>query len=133
MVKKLDELYEKLEEWEQELVRWIRKTRPTIYTILQHVSQSGTSRVINCYLIRDNKPVWLSPLIAKVTSYKIDRKRDGIRISGTGMNMGFALVSDFSSVVFPTGFRYRKGERHRNDDPTPIDKNGEFALRQEWL
>ena len=118
-----------LSEYQTKLVKWIRKTRPTIYFIIRHVSQSGMFRRISFYAIKDNKPVDLDCLIATMTHYQRDRHYEGLRVSGCGMNMGFAVIYDFSSAIFPKGFRYRKNESHRNGDPSPIDKNGGYALK----
>jgi len=119
--------------WELETILWLRRTRPTIYTILRHVSSSGMFRLIDVYAIKDNKPLYLSGLVSVLTHYKCDGKRQGLRVSGCGMDMGFAVVYDFSNAVFPKGFKYRKGECHRNGDPSSIDKDGGYALKQEWL
>jgi hypothetical protein len=133
MRKKEKQLFEKLDNWEAELIRWIRKTRPTIYTQLEHVSQSGMFRRISVCVMRNNKPVWINELIDKLTIYKTDKRKTGLRVSGCGMDMGFAVVYNFSSKVFPYGFKYRKNELHRNGDPAPIDPNGGYALKQRWL
>lgn len=134
MNKKLTDMFNKLEsEYEVNLVKWIRKTRPKLYTVLRNVSSSGMSRVIDVYIIRDNKPVWISHLVSQVTHYKRDKKYNGLKVGGCGMDMGFAVAYDFSSTVFPTGFRYRKNEHHRNNDPAPVDPDGGYALKQEWI
>ena len=132
MHRKIKELYEKLEPWELDVIKWLRKTRPTLYTILRHVSNSGMSRDISVIAIRDNEIYHLDYLVSKLTGYKLS-KNEGVKIGGCGMDMGFALVYSFSSRVFPTGFRYRKNEWHRNNDPSPIDRSGGYALKQRWL
>jgi len=122
-----------LGEWEKEIVSWLRRKRPMIYTVLRHVSSSGMFRRIDVYAIRDNKPLYLSGLVEELCHYKRDKHREGLKVSGCGMDMGFAIVYDFSSQVFPNGFRYRKGESHRNGDPALRDRDGGYALRHEWL
>jgi len=134
MEKKVKELYEKLNgEYERETIQWIRKTRPKIYTILRHVSNSGMLRVIDVYAIRNNQRIWLTPLVGKLTGYPRDKKRDGLRVGGCGMDMGFSIVYSFSRYVFPTGFYYKKNEWHRNNDPSKKDSDGGYALKQEWI
>jgi len=133
MDKEVREMYAKLEGHQKEVVRWIRRTRPTIYTVLRHVSSSGMLRVIDIYAMRQGDMVWLTPIVETLTGYKRDKKRDGLRVGGCGMDMGFKVVYDFSWAVFPTGFRYRKGEYHRNNSPSPRDNNGGYALKQKWL
>lgn len=124
---------ETLTDYQKELAKWIRKTRPKIYCVLRHASQSGMLRVIDFYIIKEGRPFYVSPLIAAFCDYKRDTKKDGLRVSGCGMDMGFAVVYDFSYKVFPKGFRYRKNESHRNGDTSPIDKDGGYALKHEWI
>ena len=133
MNKKIKNLYAKLDKWDINTIRWIRKTRPTIYTTLEHVSNSGMFRIMGVHAIKNNKPLCLNSLVEKLTGYKRDRHKEGLRVSGCGMNMGFAVVYSFSSAAFPTGFKYRKNEHHRNGDPSTTDKDGGYALRQVWF
>jgi hypothetical protein len=90
-------------------------------------------RRISFYAIRDNKPIYLDGLIAGMTHYNRDKNKEGLRVSGCGMDMGFAVVYAFSGEVFPNGFKYRQGEYHRNGDPSPIDEDGGYALQHSWL
>jgi len=122
-----------LGEWEREIIGWLRRKRPMIYTVLRHVSSSGMFRRIDVYAIRDNKPLYLSGLVAELCHYKRDRQKQGLRVGGCGMDMGFAIVYNFAAAIFPNGFRYRKKESHRNRDPGPRDRDGGYALRHEWL
>ncbi len=111
---------------------FIRRTRPTIYTSLKHVSSSGMSRRISVYMVEDGRIQWMDYLAEKLTGYK-ESKNGGLSVGGCGMDMGFHLVYGFSSAMFPDGFRRRKGEWHRNGDPATVDKDGGYALKQEWL
>lgn len=122
-----------LGDWEREIIKWLRRKRPVIYTVLRHVSTSGMFRRIDVYAIRDNKPLYLSGLVEELCQYKRDRHKEGLRVGGCGMDMGFAVVYGFSGQVFPNGFRYRKGEGHRNGDPSSRDLDGGYALRQQWI
>ena len=122
-----------LGEWEINLLKRIRKTRPKLHTVLRHVSGSGMLRVIDVYWLHEQSRTWITPLVAKLCDYPQDKKHYGLRVSGCGMDMGFSVVYNFSSAVFPDGFRYRKDEWHRNGDKSPVDKSGGYALKQEWL
>ena len=122
-----------LSEYQKEHVKWIKRTRPTVYTVCKHVSSSGMLRVIDCFVIRDNKPINVSHLIEAYGLYKRDKRRNGVRVSGCGMDMGFAVVYGLSNEIFPKGFKYRKNEHHRNGDPSNRDRMGGYALKQEWL
>ena len=116
------------------------KPGDTVYTILRHVSRSGMSRVIDLVIISDGQPFSISGWAAKVTNSKLDRDRWGIKIGGTGMDMGFALVYDLSYVLFKDGFTcmgekcpandHNNGDRdytpHQHSDPG-------YALKQRWI
>lgn len=98
------------------------KRGETVYTVLRHVSRSGMFRVIDAFLIRDNEPVNLLAVLTEqqrekvLNVFKRDKKRDGFRVSGCGMDMGFHLVYSISSRIFE-----RKGRDSGNE------------LRQRWI
>ena len=116
------------------------KPGDTVYTILRHVSRSGMSRVIDLVIISDGQPFSISGWAASVTDRRLDRDRWGIKIGGTGMDMGFALVYDLSYVLFKDGFTcigekcpandHNNGDRdytpHQHSDPG-------YALKQRWI
>jgi len=110
-----------------------------VYTKVLHVSQSGMYRVIDLYVIRNNEPRRISwPVGRLLQGY--DRRHEGARASGCGMDMGFALVYDLSSRLFPDGFECI-GEHCPADDhvnmrrgETPTHhRDGGYALIQRWL
>lgn len=111
-----------------------------VYTTLRHVSRSGMLRTIDCHSITDNSPYWLSGMIARATGMGCDHKRQGIKMSGCGMDMGFALVYELSQVLYPSGFECI-GERCPSNDHSNGDRDfsphhhasGGYALRQRWL
>ena len=75
------------------------KPGTTVYTILRHVSKSGMSRCIDLYVYRNNEPIRLSHYAATVLGEALDRRWEGIRISGCGMDMGFELVYQLSRAL----------------------------------
>jgi len=117
----------------------------TVYTVLRHVSSSGMSRWIDMYtIVQFPEKTWnkktdkaeltghmeaprlqfLSGYAGTLLDYPRDRKRDGLRVGGCGMDMGFHLVYTLSSVLF----------RDLKDDPKDGNKRGGgYALCQEWL
>jgi len=70
----------------------------TVPVVLRHVSRSGMSRSISV-LSPDARDV--SFLAARVLPYKFDRKNDGLKIGGCGMDMGFAIVYELSATLWP--------------------------------
>jgi hypothetical protein len=94
--KERDEAIERLREWV--------KPGDTIYTILRHKSSSGMSRVIDMLKIEDNRVMTLGWNAAKALGDRFDNDREGVRVSGAGMDMGFHLVMNLGYVLFPDGF-----------------------------
>ena len=103
------------------------KPGDTINCILRHVSRSGMSRSIS--LLRGDQDI--TYYAGLVTGNRIDQKNGGIKISGCGMDMGFALVYNLSYCLFPEGFKVEG--TGRNGDKSGWDKDGGYALKQRWL
>ena len=86
----------------------------TVYTILRHVSRSGLTRVIDAYVIRNNKPVRLSAVLTdeqynKITElFTYDIDREGYIIKGAGTDMGFLLVYRISNALFNDGYALKQ-------------------------
>lgn len=116
------------------------KPGDTVYTILRHVSRSGMSRVIDLIIMSDAGPRSIAALAAEVCNKKIDRDRWGIKIGGTGMDMGFALVYELSYALFKHGFACIgegcPANDHANGDRdfTPhFHSDAGYALKQRGL
>lgn len=113
----------------------------TVYTKLVHVSRSGMYRVIDLYIIRDNQPInisWQASLLLE----GYDRRHEGCRASGCGMDMGFALVYNLSRALFGRGFTCSGdgcGSNDHSNEPGPKrdgimhHQDGGYALHQRWL
>ena len=110
------------------------KPGDTVYCILRHVSRSGMCRVIDLVIPRwnlnDNKLFIRS--IGRSAAEAINQPHNGqwggIRISGVGMDMGFALVYALGSALWPDGTM--QPHSMRNDQP---DTSGGYALKCQWL
>lgn len=79
----------------------------TVYTVLRSVARSGMSRNIDVYYLEcvDGKVEkhWLSSRVAKAIGETFNTKRDCLRVSGCGMDMGFHVVYNLSRVLFSGG------------------------------
>lgn len=125
--------------------------------------------MIDLFIVRatpysDGEPrAWrIGHLVAKALGMSYDDKREGIKTSGCGMDMGFHLVYQLGRVLFPQGFgeesrkldaQYNVIDRKRaetpahaqemiaegwefhgrNGDPTGWDNDGGYALKHEWI
>ena len=123
----------------------IIKPGDTVKTILRHCSRSGMSRSISPVV--DGSDV--SWLVARALGDTIDQNNGGIKMGGCGMDMGFALIYNLSSTIYPAykctgdGNKRRKHRRgcpsnaHVNDHTIARDgrmmHHDGYALRQEWL
>ena len=91
------------------LKEWL-KPGDTVYTILRHKSPSGMSREIGLVIlkaepdfpggVRDLHPNYAASVVLGLKQ----GKRDGIKISGCGMDMGFELVYRLSVELFGDGY-----------------------------
>ena len=75
----------------------------TIYTILRHVSQCGMTREISLLTFKDNEPRHLNYHASEILGLS-QGKQDGLRVSGSGTDMGFHLVYSLSCALFDDGY-----------------------------
>jgi len=93
------ERFNRLSDFDKNLILWIKEHKPTIHVIIKSVSRSGMLKRVNTFIIKDNRLFFINYLIEQMTTYKTD-KEHLIKLYGCGMDMGFKLVYDFSSVLF---------------------------------
>jgi hypothetical protein len=134
-------------------LRKLIKPRQRVYCLLRSRSSSGMSRVIDLLIVvPDYETVYpvgddgrkdynngkrklvghklrsIGYTAAKAMGDRWDRDKQGIRVSGCGMDMGFATVYDLGQTLWPNGTRKPHGSR--NGEP---DRAGGYALKHEWL
>jgi len=127
-------------------LREMVKPGDTLHTILRHVSRSGMSRSISVVKVSKRGDIrQLDYLIADALDRRLDTQREGIKIGGAGMDMGFALVYELSDKLYgygnPRGYRCL-GERcpsnsHVNDRNAPSGKGVRhkdgYAVSHRWM
>ena len=113
----------------------------TIYTKLDHVSRSGMFRCISLYIgSKDGKGdiTDITYYAARVLDDKISAKHSGIEVGGCGMDMGFHLVYNLSSVLYRAGEGFKADPaamarfNERAKYPAHSDDPG-YLLSQRWL
>jgi len=86
---------------EQLLTNYVKEGQ-TVYTVLRSVSSSGMTRNISLYIADGDKiediTYWAS-IASGATLREVNGSR-AIRVNGCGMDMGFHLVYNLSSVLF---------------------------------
>ena len=89
----------------QYLKRHIKKGN-IIYFIYRDVSKSGMTRYLDAYVIKRNRPVYLSSAIAKVLDNRWDRNK-GIVVRGTGFSAAHDIAYNLSYALFGNGGQLR--------------------------
>lgn len=95
-------------------LRKVLKINPVIYTIVRHVSQSGMQRRISCFAAIKGEIINLDWYIEKLGTYKRHKKYEGLIVNGCGMDMGFSVVYNTSSALYP-------------------EDRGGYKIKQKWL
>ena len=98
-----------------------------VYCILRSVSASGMSRAISLYVKSEGDMRSIDSLSADALGYKL-AKKEGLLVSGCGMDMGFHLVYSLGCALWPAGTETPHGSR--NGKP---DTDGGYALKHVWL
>ena len=136
------------EQAKQELLKLLEPTM-TVYTVVKHVSASGMTRHISCYVVVQDDQTHLRKIreinwyIERIAGYKRHKDKEALVVGGCGMDMGFSVVYNLSSALFPKGFKCLgklcRANDHTNDYKCDrikgkhLHKDGGYALKQEWL
>lgn len=114
-------------------LRSILKPGTTVYHALKHVSSSGMSRQISFFIVSKDKRIQcIDWHLSHATGYK--RADNGaIKVSGCGMDMGFAVVYNLGRKLYPKGFKLGKNQYGRNGDRSGFDTDGGYSLKSEWI
>lgn len=80
------------------------KPGDTVHTILRHVARSGMSRRISAVKIGPDGDTFQLDHLIEAIGLARTGKHEGLIIGGCGMDMGFHLVYELSSRLFPDGF-----------------------------
>ena len=106
----------------------ILKPGDTVYTRVNHVARSGMMRVIDLYVIRENEPLRITWHVCNVLGSTYNRKHEGLRMDGCGMDMCFAAVYELGSCLWREG----TSEPHSTRNGQP-DRTGGHALTKRDL
>jgi len=124
------------EEAIERLHSWI-KPGDKLRTILRHTSRSGMSRIIDVVKFNGEDVLSLGYNIALALDNRYDREREGVKVGGCGMDMGFNLIYNLSYTLWPNGFdcigENCPANDHTNGSPDKYHMDGGYALRQAWL
>jgi hypothetical protein len=95
-----------------------------VYTVLRHVSRSGMLREIGVLLPCGDSAGFWHPnyATASLIGATVNKRGDGVRVTGCGMDMGFHIVYNLSHALFPNGFGCI-GERCPSNDHSNGDRD----------
>jgi hypothetical protein len=74
--------------------------RGTVYTVVRHVSSSGTERAISLHVVSGGDIRDVSHLVATATGMTIHPRERGLKVRGVGMDMAWHTVSVLSRVLY---------------------------------
>jgi hypothetical protein len=111
----------------RQLKKWL-KPGDSVYTVINRVSSSGMFRRIVVLIAVKKEIINISWYVARVCGYK---DCDGsVGVGGCGMDMGFSVVYNLASNLWPKGDgKYITG---RNGDTKP-ETDGGYCLKQHWV
>jgi hypothetical protein len=80
--------------------------KPVFYVVARHVAKSGLSRVLSVYYFDKNAGTMfhLNYVAAILLELPMDRKYDGVKLRGCGMDMGFDLVYRLALAATGDGY-----------------------------
>jgi len=81
-----------------------RASNKTIYTIVTKLAPSGMSRWIKLYVVVDNQPINITREAAAIFGAPYSYEY-GLRVRGTGMDMGFHVVYSLSYELYKDGYK----------------------------
>lgn len=84
-------------------LRKLLKSGTTVYTVLRRVSSTGMTRLIDLYVIAEGDIVRITWSAAKVLELPYCRKREALRVTGCGMDMGWDTVYGLSQILLHDG------------------------------
>lgn len=119
-------------------LREMLKPGDQLNLILRHVSRSGMRREISVL----QGEYEISHLVARALGMNRSQQTGGIKTDGCGMDMGFALVYDLSSLLYDSGWECIgdkcRASEHFNDPKAQrgahvTHTDGGYALKHNWL
>ena len=104
-------------------LRTLLKPGTEVKVILRNVARSGMSRTMDFFVGDYHCITWLISELGIGTLTK-----NGLRVGGCGMDMGFHTVYELGHAVWPKGTDAPHGTR--NGKP---DSDGGYALKHRWI
>jgi hypothetical protein len=118
----------------------LRKMLPPgtrIYVSNVHTSRSGMMRTLKLYKAEGGSIRWISCYwVAAAIGWSVDEQREGVKVSGCGMDMGFHLVNTLSYALHGMkdhGDGAKPENAGRPFQPRRGHYRAGYSLTHEWL
>jgi hypothetical protein len=115
-----------------EFLQKVLKPGDTVYTNLQHVSNSGMSRRIRVYIpivddVTNKLRIWdISWHVSNVLGYRFNDRHYALVVGGCGMDMGYHVVYSLTHAL--------KMNRYEREDGKDADENTNcYGLSHSWI
>tara|TARA_B100001093_G_C26540463_1_gene889995 strand:- start:224 stop:595 length:372 start_codon:yes stop_codon:yes gene_type:complete len=95
--KKEIKLHEKA--YAEAVLKELLKRNETIYSIIRHVSQSGMTRHITFFIIKDDQVWHIDNLISDYLDYRTNKRFNALVVGGCGMDMAFSVVNNLQEAM----------------------------------
>jgi hypothetical protein len=110
-----------IQQAKQELIKILEEGNRKVYTSVVSTSGSGMNRKINVFVATKSGEIRnINWYIEKLDLYNRDLKTGALKVSGCGMDMGFSVVYNLSTMLY------------RNEDGS-YSHDGAYKLKQQWL
>lgn len=96
-----DASIEEKAEYKQVLLNFLPK-QSTVYLVLRHLSKSRMQREFACYVVRNGDICEITSYVRVLLGLRWGQ-HDGAVVRGTGMDMGFWLVSEVGMCLYADG------------------------------
>ncbi len=107
----------KLTDYDIKLINYIKRNKNKYNLFVcdvEHVSNTGMTRFIKVSMIYKGELVRLNHLIRTVLNQKIHNKYEGIKMTGCGMDMIFALLDNFvSNITNDRGYKFKSVQHYK--------------------
>lgn len=77
-----------------------------LYTTIKHVSRGGMSREISVYVVHNERIRNINYYVGEVLGLRIGN-HNGLVVKGCGMDMGYAIVSSVSEILYADNYALR--------------------------
>ena len=137
---------EEINQYKEELKRFIKLGGNKVYCVLRGVSRSGMTRYIDFYTFVPNTKEEIKRGYGKIAKFYLTYKMGvvldypirtgnglsdyGLKVEGCGTDMGFELVYNLGRVLYPKGDGKTITGRNGSTEP---ETDGGYLIKHEWL